>query len=133
MKYGLVPIIVPELKTITIGGAVSGCSIESMSYKYGGFHDSCLEYEVVTATGEVLVCARDNENSLIFQMMHGTFGTLGIITKIKFKLIPAKPFVKVNYKNITICLIIRQQYGNIMRVKTSILWMELSILLMNMF
>lgn len=98
MKYGLVPIIVPELKTITIGGAVSGCSIESMSYKYGGFHDSCLEYEVVTATGEVLVCARDNENSLIFQMMHGTFGTLGIITKIKFKLIPAKPFVKVNYK-----------------------------------
>ena len=35
IKYGLVPIVVPELKTITIGGAVSGCSIESMSYRYG--------------------------------------------------------------------------------------------------
>lgn len=98
MKYNLVPVIVPELKTITIGGAVSGCSIESMSYKYGGFHDTCLEYEIVTAKGDLLVCTPDNENSLIFQMIHGTFGTLGIITKLKFKLIPAKPFVKVTYE-----------------------------------
>ena len=41
LKHGLVPIVVPELKTITIGGAVAGCSIESMSYKHGGFHDNC--------------------------------------------------------------------------------------------
>ena len=56
LRHGLVPIVVPELETITIGGAVSGCSIESMSYRYGGFHDTCLEYEVITATGEVLTC-----------------------------------------------------------------------------
>jgi FAD/FMN-containing dehydrogenase len=68
-----------------------------MSFKYGGFHDTCLEYEVITATGEVLTCTPDNENSLVFQMMHGTFGTLGIITKLTFRLIPAKPFVKVTY------------------------------------
>lgn len=98
IKYGLVPIIVPELKTITVGGAVAGCSIESMSYKHGGFHDTCLEYEVITAKGDVLVCTPDNENSLLFQMMHGTFGTLGIISRLKFKLIPAKPFVKVMYE-----------------------------------
>ena len=98
IKYRLVPIIVPELKTITIGGAVAGCSIESMSYKYGGFHDTCLEYEVITAKGEVLICTPDNENSLLFQMVHGTFGTLGIISKLKFRLIPAKPFVKVTYE-----------------------------------
>lgn len=97
MKYNLVPVVVSELKTITIGGAVAGCSIESMSYKYGGFHDSCLEYEVVTAKGEVLICKPQNENGLIFQMMHGTFGTLGIITKLKFRLIPAKKYVKVTY------------------------------------
>ncbi|OPL07586.1 MAG: hypothetical protein AVO33_04620 [delta proteobacterium ML8_F1] len=68
-----------------------------MSYKFGGFHDNCFEYEVVTARGEVLVCTPDNENQLIFQMMHGTFGTLGIITLLKFRLLPAKPFVKVTY------------------------------------
>ncbi|TFG61110.1 MAG: FAD-binding oxidoreductase [Spirochaetales bacterium] len=98
MKYGLVPIIVPEFESITLGGAVAGCSIESMSYKYGGFHDTCLEYEVVTAKGEVLVCTPENERSLIFQMVHGTFGTVGIITRLTFRLLPAKKYVRVTYK-----------------------------------
>ena len=69
-----------------------------MSYKYGGFHDSCLEYEVTSAKGEVLICTPDNENQLLFQMVHQTFGTLGIITLLTFKLIPAKPFVKMTYE-----------------------------------
>jgi FAD/FMN-containing dehydrogenase len=98
LKHGLVPLVVPELKTITIGGAVSGGSIESMSYKYGGFHDSCLEYEVMSAKGDVLICTPDNENKLLLQMVHQTFGTLGIITLLTFKLIPAKPFVKMTYE-----------------------------------
>jgi len=98
IKYGLAPVVVPELKTITIGGAVSGGSIESMSYRFGGFHDSCLEYEVITAKGDKLICSPDNGNNLFFQMMHWSFGTLGIITLLKFRLIPAKPFVKVSYE-----------------------------------
>lgn len=98
LKYNLVPFTVPELKTITIGGAVAGASLESMSYKYGGFHDSCLEYEIITSAGEVLICTPDNENKLIFQMVHGTFGTLGIISKLKFKLIRAKKFVHIVYE-----------------------------------
>lgn len=98
LKYGLVPIIVPELKTITVGGAVAGCSIESMSYKYSGFHDTCLEYEIITAKGEILTCTPANENNLIFHMVHGTFGTLGIISKLKFRLIKAQPFVRVRYE-----------------------------------
>lgn len=98
MEFGLAPIVVPELKTITIGGAVSGCSIESMSFVYGGFHDTCLEYEVVTADGTVLHCTPDNQNKLVFQMVHGTFGTLGILTRLKFRLVPAKPFVHIRYE-----------------------------------
>jgi FAD/FMN-containing dehydrogenase len=98
LPLGLVPIIVPELKTITIGGAVAGCSIESMSYRHGGFHDTCLEYEVITARGEVLVCTPGNERSLIFQMMHGSFGTVGILSRLVFRLIPAKPFVHLRHE-----------------------------------
>ena len=63
VQRGIMPCVVPQLKSITIGGAVSGCSLESMSFKYGGFHDTCLEYEVVTGRGEVLQCAPDSENS----------------------------------------------------------------------
>lgn len=101
LPYGLVPIVVPELKTITIGGAVAGCSIESMSYMHGGFHDTCLEYEVVTAKGEVLTCTPDNENALVFQMIHGSFGTVGILTRLVFKLVPAKPYVHLRHEHHT--------------------------------
>jgi FAD/FMN-containing dehydrogenase len=97
LRHGLVPIVVPELKSITIGGAVSGCSIESMSFVYGGFHDTCLEYEVITARGDVLTCTPENEHGLLFQMMHGSFGTLGILSKLTFRLVPARPFVHVVY------------------------------------
>lgn len=98
LPLGLVPRVVPEFKGITIGGAVSGCSLESMSFRYGGFHDSCLEYEVVTADGDVLLCTPDNEHQLLFQMMHGSFGTVGVLTRLKFRLTPAKPFVRLSYE-----------------------------------
>jgi FAD/FMN-containing dehydrogenase len=95
LPFGLVPAVVPELKTITIGGAVSGCSIESMSFRVGGFHDTCLEYEVITGTGEVVTCGPDD---LLFQMMHGSFGTLGILARLTFRLVPAKRYVHVSYE-----------------------------------
>lgn len=98
LPYGLVPACVPELETITIGGAVSGCSLESASFMYGGFHDSCRSYEVITAEGEVLHCTPDNEHSLVFQMMHGSFGTLGILSLLTFDLVPAKPFVHLTHQ-----------------------------------
>ena len=97
LRYGLVPTVVPELETITVGGAVSGCSLESMSFQYGGFHDSCTEYEVLTAGGELLHCTPHNEHALVFQMLHGSFGTLGVLTKLTFALVPAKAFVKMRY------------------------------------
>jgi len=96
LKHGLIPRLVPELKTITLGGAVSGCSVESMSFKYGGFHDGCLEYEVLSAVGEIVSCSPE-KNPEIFHMIHGSYGTLGILSKLKFQLIPAKPFVKMEY------------------------------------
>ena len=98
LRYGLVPIVVPELSTITLGGAITGCSIESMSFEYGGFHDTCIEYEVITSTGATLVCTSTNEHALVFQMLHGSFGTLGILARVTFRLVPAKPFVRVDYE-----------------------------------
>lgn len=96
MKQGMIPLCVPELKGITIGGAISGCSIESMSYKHGGFHDSALEYEMVTGTGDVMICSPAN-NADLFHMIHGSYGTLGVLTKITFRLMPAKSYVKMKY------------------------------------
>lgn len=92
LPHGLVPKVVPELEGITLGGAVSGCSVESMSYKYGGFHDSALEYEVVTGQGQILTLTPSDDH---FHLVHGSYGTLGILTRIRFELVPARPFVRV--------------------------------------
>lgn len=96
LEVRLIPRLVPELKTITVGGAVSGCSVESMSFRYGGFHDNAISYEFLTGTGELVRCSRA-ENREIFEMLHGSYGTLGILTRIDFPLIEAKPFVQMSY------------------------------------
>ena len=96
LAFGLIPRTVSELKSITIGGAVAGCSVESMSYKYGGFHDSCTAYEIVTGNGGILDCSRE-KNDDVFEMIHGSFGTLGILTLLTFELIPAQAYVRTEY------------------------------------
>ncbi|HEX4386609.1 MAG TPA: FAD-binding oxidoreductase [Myxococcales bacterium] len=98
LRHGLLPLVVPELKTITLGGAVAGCSIESMSFRCGGFHDNCLEYEVITAGGEVLTCSPERE-PLLFHMQQNSFGTLGILSKLTFRLVPALPYVWLEHEH----------------------------------
>jgi FAD/FMN-containing dehydrogenase len=96
LPLGLLPKVVPELEGITLGGAVAGCSVESMSYRYGGFHDTCHEYEVVTGTGERRVVGPERDAEL-FHMLHGSYGTLAILTRLVFELVPAKPYVELSY------------------------------------
>jgi FAD/FMN-containing dehydrogenase len=99
LPHGLLPKVVPELEGITLGGAVAGCSVESMSYRYGGFHDTCLAYEVVTGAGEVVSVSRERDAD-VFHMIHGSYGTLGILTKLTFELVPAKPYVRMEYRKL---------------------------------
>ncbi len=99
LARGLLPTVVPELEGISVGGAVAGCSVEAMSYRYGGFHDSCREYEVVGGTGEIVTCSPERE-PLVFQMLHGSLGTLGILTRLTFNLVPAKRFVHLEYRKL---------------------------------
>jgi FAD/FMN-containing dehydrogenase len=96
LPLGLVPAVVPELEGITIGGAVAGCSVESASFRHGGFHDTCVEYEMVAGTGEVVTCSPEHE-PFLFAMIHGSYGSLGILTKLTFRLVPASPYVRLEY------------------------------------
>lgn len=96
LPHGLAPTVVPELEGITLGGAVAGCAVESMSYRHGGFFDSVEELEVITGTGDVLVCSEQHEPHA-FHMLHGSYGTLGIVTRLRFRLVPAKPYVRMTY------------------------------------
>ena len=54
LAHGLMPTVVPQLKTITIGGAVTGLGIESSSFRAGLPHESVREIEVLTGDGQVV-------------------------------------------------------------------------------
>eukprot|EP01040_Poterioochromonas_malhamensis_P004529 gene4529-4855_t len=45
------PAIVPELLSITVGGAISGIGIEASSFKYGLVHDTVIDMDVLLSDG----------------------------------------------------------------------------------
>ena len=57
----------PQLKTITLGGAVTGLGIESSSFRNGLPHESVREMEILTGSGEVVVARADNEHADLFR------------------------------------------------------------------
>src|SRR5688572_1783640 len=54
LAHDLVPLVVPQLRTITLGGAVTGLGIESTSFRNGLPHESVLEMDVFTGAGDVV-------------------------------------------------------------------------------
>lgn len=101
LKYNCLPTVVPQLKTITVGGALAGCGIESSSFKYGLMHESVSEFEVLTGDGRVVLCTADNEHSDLFFGFPNSYGTLGYALRIGIKLYPVKPFVKLVHERFT--------------------------------
>jgi len=96
LKHGLMPAVVPQLKTITIGGAVAGVGIEATSFRYGLVHETVLEMEILLASGETVVCS-PNKSSDLFYGFPNSYGTFGYALRLKVKLIPVKPFVKIHH------------------------------------
>jgi FAD/FMN-containing dehydrogenase len=101
LKHGLLPAVVPELKSITVGGAAAGGAIESSSFRYGLVHETVLAMEVLTGTGEAVSCSRSNEHSDLFFGFPNTYGTLGYALKLTVKLIKAKPYVELRHEKFT--------------------------------
>src|SRR5688572_15345855 len=93
LPYGLSPLVVPQLKTITLGGAVSGLGIESASFRNGLPHESVLEMDILTGTGEVVTASR-SQNSDLFHAFPNSYGTLGYSVRIKIELETVRPFVE---------------------------------------
>jgi FAD/FMN-containing dehydrogenase len=97
LRHGMLPAVVPELATITIGGAVSGGGIEANSIYSGLVHETILEMDILLPSGEVVVATPKNKYKDLFYGMANSFGTLGYILKLRVKLIQAKPYVKLRH------------------------------------
>ena len=96
LPYGLSPLVVPQLKSITLGGAVSGLGIESASFRNGLPHESVLEMDILTGAGELLTTSR-SEHAELFRAFPNSYGTLGYSTRIKIELEPVAPFVALRH------------------------------------
>ena len=97
LEQDCMPMVVPQLKSITIGGAVSGIGIESTSFRYGLPHESVNRMEVLLADGEVVDCSPDNEYSDLFFGIPNSYGTFGYILKLEARTLPVKPFVELEH------------------------------------
>ena len=97
LKSDVMPAVVPQLKSITIGGATVGCGIESSSFRYGLVHETVQETEVLLANGDTVLCTPDNEHRDLFYGFPNSYGTLGYALKLKTKVVPVKKYVKLTH------------------------------------
>lgn len=92
------PCVVPQLKTITAGGAVAGVGIEATSFRHGLVHDTMLEADVLLADGDVVTCTPSNEHRELFLALPNSYGTLGYALRLRLSLQPVQPLVRIEHR-----------------------------------
>jgi FAD/FMN-containing dehydrogenase len=97
LARGVMPAVVPQLKTITLGGAVAGVGIESSSHRHGLVHDTMLELDVLLGDGRVVNCSAGNAHADLFFGFPNSYGTLGYALRVKAKTIAVRPYVRLEH------------------------------------
>jgi FAD/FMN-containing dehydrogenase len=97
LRHRLMPLVVPQLKTITLGGAVTGLGIESTSLRSGMPHESVTEMEILTGDGRVIRASDDNEYADLYRGFPNSYGTLGYAVSLTIELEPVQPFVHIRH------------------------------------
>lgn len=93
-ERGLVPRVLTNNLGVCVAGTVSVAGIGVASFRYGLQADNVAELEVVTGTGEVVVCSRE-KNRELFDVVRCGFGQFGIITRAKVMLRRCKSRVRM--------------------------------------
>lgn len=94
LAHGRMPLVVPQLRTITLGGAVSGLGIESTSFRNGLPHESVLEMDVMTGSGEIVTTTPGDD---LFDAFPNSYGSLGYATRLRIELEQVGPYVALRH------------------------------------
>ncbi|MGC4110329.1 MAG: FAD-binding oxidoreductase [Nocardioides sp.] len=99
LPHGVAPLVVPQLRTITLGGAVTGLGIESTSWRNGLPHESVLEMDVLTGAGQVLtVSGRDDDpHRDLFHAFPNSYGSLGYVLRLRIEVEPVTRYVRLRH------------------------------------
>jgi FAD/FMN-containing dehydrogenase len=90
--------VVPQLKTITVGGAIAGVGIEATSFRHGLVHDTIRELDVLLPSGEVVTATPVNAHADLFFGFPNSYGTLGYALRARCATLPVKPWVRVEHR-----------------------------------
>jgi len=97
LQQQMMPAVVPQLKSITLGGALAGVGIESSSFRHGLVHDTIAVIEVLTGDGRILTCTPENEYRDLFFGFPNSYGTLGYALAVTARTVPIKAFVALEH------------------------------------
>ena len=97
LRHGLMPLVVPQLKTITLGGAVTGLGIESTSLRNGMPHESVTQMQILTGDGRVVTAMPGGEHAALFRGFPNSYGTLGYALSLTIELEPVLPYVHLRH------------------------------------
>jgi FAD/FMN-containing dehydrogenase len=98
LAHGTMPCVVPQLKSITLGGAVAGVGIEASSFRHGLVHENLVSMDVLTGDGQVLTCTAHNEHAALFHGLPNSYGTLGYVLQLVASTTPVQPYVALTHR-----------------------------------
>lgn len=82
---GFFIMVTPGTKFITVGGAIASDVHGKNHHKEGCFSEHLIHFELMTASGKILKCSRE-ENTELFWATIGGMGLTGIILSASFRL-----------------------------------------------
>ncbi|WP_158075666.1 FAD-binding protein [Actinokineospora bangkokensis] len=88
LPAGLAPPVLPDYLDLTVGGTVVVGGVGGTTHRHGLVSDNVLELEVVTGTGDVVVCGPGHP---LFDAARGGLGQVGVVTSVTLALAPAPP------------------------------------------
>jgi FAD/FMN-containing dehydrogenase len=97
LAHATMPAVVPQLKSITLGGAVAGVGIEATSFRQGLVHDTIVAMDVLTGDGRIVRCTADNEHRDLFRGFPNSYGTLGYALRLTARTLPVRRYVHVRH------------------------------------
>ena len=114
LPHGLIPYVVPQLRTITLGGAVSGLGIESTSFRSGLPHESVSEMDVFTGAGDVVTTKPGDD---LFDTFPNSYGSLGYATRLRIALEKVPSYVSLRHVRFDDAGLLSKTIAQIMETK----------------
>lgn len=96
LEKGMIPRVLTNNLGVQLSGTLSMAGLGVASFRYGTQADNAVELQVVTGTGEIVTCSRE-QNRDLFDVVRCGLGQFGVITRAKVRLRKCKSTVRKYY------------------------------------